>query len=376
MFTRTHAVWSVVPVTLLVLSSASARCQDHGGAAPDPARAALVPPPVETPVDVVPAPPPDRPVTGDRPDSSAPQAEPFGNGMGRDFRPSVFRADYRVAWFPDEPVSGQNTNLGFVREDLSVIVPFWHDGCNDVSGTFHLRNETFRTLAILPDTGQRFPQELWDIRLGASYRHLFDNGRIAGTNISLGSSGDQPFGHLRDLTGAINLFLTLPQGERNAWLFSVSYSTNSELPFPIPGVAYVWQPADNFRANIGLPFQIMYRPVDDLTLDASYMLLRTARARATYRLAPWLRAYAGYDLENEAYPLADRPDVHDRLFYYDQRASAGLQVPVLKNATLDLSGGYTFDRFYFEGQHFSDATGNRIDVGAGPYLALQLRAHW
>ena len=57
------------------------------------------------------------------------------------------------------------------------------------------------------------------------------------------------------------------------------YSPTSELPFPIPGVAYVWQPADNFRMNIGVPFMVMYRPVDDLTLDFSYMLVRTVHAR-------------------------------------------------------------------------------------------------
>ncbi len=120
----------------------------------------------------------------------------------------------------------------------------------------------------------------------------------------------------------------------------------------------------------------MYRPVDDLTLDVSYMLLRTVHARATYRLASWMRLYTGYDLENEAYPLADRTNVRDRLFYYDQRLSAGLQFPLSTNASLDFSGGYTFDRFYFEGQKFNDRNNNRIDVGAGPYLGLQFRTRW
>ena len=201
-------------------------------------------------------------------------------------------------------------------------MPIWHDPYNDFAATFNVRNEMFHTTAVLPDTDQPFPQELWDVRLGGSYKHLFDNGWIGGASISLGSAGDEPFVYGRDFIGGINTFLTVPQGDCNYWLFSLSYSNNSELQFPIPGVAFVWQPTDNFRMNIGLPFQLLYRPTDDLTLDFSYMLLRTVHARATYRLGPHLRVYAGYDWGNDEYPLSDRTEDDDRLFYYDQRVAA------------------------------------------------------
>ncbi len=296
--------------------------------------------------------------------------------MGRDFHPSVLRADYRVTWFPGEPVSGQNTNLGFEREDFSAIVPIWHDEANDFAATFHIRNELFQTSAILPNSTQPFPEELWDVRLGGTYRHLFDNGWIAGGGLSFGSSGDHPFENSRDSTGSINVFLTIPQGERNYWLLSLAYSSNTDVPFPIPGVAFVWQPTDYFRAQIGLPLQIMYRPIDDLTLDVSYMLLYTFRAWATYRITPKLRIYAGYEIGDEAYPLDERTDLTDRLFYYDQHVVGGVQYRFNPRMSLDLSGGYTFDRFYFEGQNLSDRNNNDLDVGAGPFVSLQFQARW
>jgi hypothetical protein len=229
---------------------------------------------------------------------------------------------------------------------------------------------------ILPDTRQPFPDDLWSIRFGTAYRHLFDNGWIAGASVSFGSASDQPFHSIREMTAGVNAFLRVPQGEHNAWLFSLNYSSNSELPFPVPGVAYVWQPSEQFRANIGLPFQLFYRPWEDLTLDFSYMLLTTIHARATYRVCRPVRIYGGFDWSNESYLLAGRINENDRFFYYDKRLTAGVQVILGKHACLDFSGGYVFDRFYFEGRSLSDSHQNRVDVGNGPFLAVQLQTRW
>jgi hypothetical protein len=386
MVSRTIGCLSALALMIAVTLPRHAAGQEKSVA---PSNSAPVTPPaplspsIDAPPESIAAPPPmvwpPEPVPRGDPTANPPPFDtgPLSQGMmGRDFRPSVLRGDYRVTWFPDEPVHGQNTDFGLVREDLSAVVPIWHDECNDFAATFHVRNEMIHTEAILPNTLQPFPQELWDVRLGTSYRHRFDNGWIAGASVSLGAAGDQPFESTRTLAGSVNAFLTIPQGERNYWLFNLAYSSSSDLRIPIPGVAFVWQPTDNFRAHLGLPFQLMYRPVDDLQFDVSYMLLYTFRARATYRLAPRLRLYAGYEVSNESYPLADAPDVQDRLFYYDQRLVSGLQFKLGQQSSLDLSGGYAFDRFYFEGQHLSDSNNNRVDIGNGAFISLQLQTRW
>jgi hypothetical protein len=195
--------------------------------------------------------------------------------------------------------------------------------------------------------------------------------------VSAGSASDKPFNGLEEMTIGLNGFLRIPQGQNNAWLFTLSYSTTSELPIPIPGVAYIWQPSDSFRANIGLPFQVLWRPSDDWTLDLSYMLLTTVHARATYHLCRPVRLYALYAWENESYLLADRPDSNDRFFYVDQRVGAGVQYFFTPRASLDVSGGYTFDRYFFEGHSITSGTSfNRVDVGPGPYLAVQFQVRW
>jgi hypothetical protein len=234
-----------------------------------------------------------------------------------------------------------------------------------------LRSDLFHTNAILPDTGQPFPQDLWSVRIGTTYRHEFENGWITGTSLSIGSASDQPFHSVNELTGGVNLFLRIPQGEHNAWLFTLNYSPTAELAFPVPGVAYLWQPSDRLHVNVGLPFMVMWRPLDDVTLDVSYMLIRTVHARATYRICRAASVYVGYDWNNESWYLVDRPDVHDRFFYFEQRVSAGVRGHLWKMATYDLSGGFVFDRSFFEGKNSNSQNFNRVDVGDAPILSVR-----
>jgi hypothetical protein len=339
------------------------------------------PPPVADPAPMPQSVEPPRPAPP--PGGNVEPAEPFssgGRGGGVFAGPwsglDLLKADYRGAWFAPERVSGQPTNLSYVQQSLNLTVPFWQDERNQWFGSVGVRSQISHTGAVLPDTGQPFPNELWNVHLGTGFRHLFDSGWVAGANVSVGSASDQPFHSIDEISVGVNAFLRIPQGERNAWLFSLSYSTNSELWFPIPGVAYQWQPTDNFQANIGLPFQLWYRPLDDLTLDFSYVLVRTVHARATYRLAPAVRVYTAFDWGNESWFLADRTDSRERFFYYDMRLTGGVKVNFARAASLDVFAGYDFDRFYFEGRSFQDNQNNRIDVGDGPFAGLQFQVRW
>ncbi len=368
---------------LSILAGMQARGQEPG-----PASGGSSAPPVSNrPEDTngivsdSPPPPPTQggqALHGQSADAFGPAAGGFSPFMNPVVGHAPLRADYRVTWLPSEPISGQPTNLGYVQQDFSVSCPVWQNGATDEwSVSANLRSEIFHTHAILPDTRQPFPDDLWNIRFGTTYRHLFDNGWIAGGTVSVGSASDKPFHSIDELTAGANAFLRVPQGEHNAWLFSLSYSPVSELPYPIPGVAYVWQPSEDFRANIGLPFQVMWRPMDDLTLDLSYMLLTTFHARATYRLCRPLRVYVAYATENEAYLLADRISSNDRFFNVDQRVTAGVQYSISQRASIDLSGGYIFDHHFFEGKNITSGTNfNRIDVGDEPYVSLQFRVKW
>jgi hypothetical protein len=348
-----------------------------------------LPPPDPAPIPIDPTPPSPQPAPAQNASEpvSRPAAEAFsslggfgagpGGGVGSLLSPTVgnmpVRASLGFWWYPSEPVRFQPTSLAEYREDFAIAAPIWQDCRNEWSVSANVRAEEFHTSAILPNTLQPFPDDLIDVRFGTSYRHQFDNDWIAGIGGSFGSASNKPFNSVNELTGGVNAFLRVPSFDRDAWLFTISYSTNSQINVPIPGVAYLWIPSDYFQAVIGFPFaSVNYLPTDELTLSFSYALLTTIHARATYRITRPLRVYAAFDWDNESYFRVPRADDRDRFFYYEKRVSAGVQYVIGPRTNLDFSAGYAFNRFYFEGQTLSDDHNNRIDVGDGPYLALKL----
>ncbi len=337
--------------------------------------------PVSSQLNIAPpAPPPQAaPAAADPLAVSPALMNPFGGAgglFGGQVGQAVPRATYTVLGLPDQPVRGQPTHLGVLRQDLVLGTPIWQCASDEFTFNARIYNELFDTHAVLPGTARPFPSELWDVRLGMTYRHLFDNGWIAGGSLSVGSASDRPFHSINEMTAGVSAFLRVPSGERNAWLFSMSYSPTGQVSFPIPMVAYVWQPSDYLRVNAGLPLQVMYRPTEDLTLVASYMLLTNVHAQALYRVTRQLRLHAGYDWSNQGFFLADRPDVNDRFFSYEQRLSAGVLYALTPRAAVDFSAGYVFGRFYAEGRSGLGGSADRLDVGDGYFLALRLISRW
>jgi hypothetical protein len=335
------------------------------------------PPAAATPI---PAPSPEAPPAAPVVTLIDPLMSGRMGGMGGMMDPAVghllYRADLGFSYFPSEAVKGQNTHLGYGQQNLGVSSPIWQNDVNELSLSARVQTQFFDTGAVLPDTHQPFPDELWNVRLGTSYRHLFDNGWIGGVNIGIGSNSDKPFQTVNELSADVNGFVRIPQGEHCAWLFSLNLSTNSQVlgNIPIPGVAFAYFPSDSFHMTVGFPFADMtIRPIENLTLQFNYAILTNIHAKAIYRLGPHFRIYTGFDWSNENYFLVDRPDYRDRFFYFDKRASTGVQYIINEHIDVDLSGGYDFDRYFFEGQNQNDINSNRIDVGNGPFVAVKAR---
>jgi hypothetical protein len=285
------------------------------------------------------------------------------------------RSDYRVTFFPDQPVAGQQAELGLVQQDFSLRGPLRQSVTDELSASVRVRNQEFATGAELPDTGEPFPDELWNVRIGASYRHRFDSGWIGALDVNVGSPSDRPFASVHELDVSATAILRVPARDRDAWVFFLNYGSNREfLPHvPIPGFGYSYQPSDQLTAVVttGL-VSLEYRPVEALTLTASYVAVRTVDVRLTYQVARPVRVWIGFDWTNERYLRANRADPDDRLFYYEKRVRAGAIIGLARQLFVDVTVGYSFDRFYFEGEGYSDRNRNRIDVGDGPFTQVRL----
>ncbi|HYV37979.1 MAG TPA: hypothetical protein VE988_20000 [Gemmataceae bacterium] len=300
----------------------------------------------------------------------------YGQPTGFGFNsPAVPTVGYHVTWFPDANVANQNATLNAVRQDFHVGIPVWTDERQMIGLTTSVRSVLYNTNAMLPGITQPFPEDLWDVRFGANYRYLFLNGWSAGGTVTFGSASDRPFASVNELTAGVSAFLRIPVGEHNAWLFSLMYSPTGELNFPFPGVAFYWQPSDWFNATIGVPFHVMWRPVQDVTLEASYMPLTNVTGKASWHVWGGISLYAAYNSGNESYFIYGSPNSQDRLFYYDQRVTGGVKLQIGRQCAVDLSSGYAFNRYFFEGQTSSDRN-NRIDVADSPFLSLSVELRY
>jgi hypothetical protein len=306
-----------------------------------------------------------------------------GGGLGMFFNPVVgqlpYAGGYSALEFFNASVPGQNTSLGYVQQRANAVAPIWQDHANEFFMDANLNNEAFDTQAVLPDSHLRFPSDLWNVNMGTGYRHLFDNGWTAGGTVAVGSASDDPFHSIHEMTINVSGFTRIPSFDDNAWLFGFSLSSNSQvLPFvPIPFVAYLYAPSPKLQAMIGFPFaNVVYRPVDNVTLDVSYALLTNFHARAAYRLGKKWNIYTGLDFDNENWFLADRANEDERFFYYDDRLSSGIQYIFSHNCLMELSSGYVFDRYYFQGTSFTDQGYDHLKIDPGAFVALRFQARF
>src|SRR5262249_36960926 len=146
----------------LLFGSPSAHGQEPGRSPSPPPVVPMEPADLPPPTPVLPGdpktlPPPEA---APQPDAFAPSDRGFG-GAGGLIGPVVGhmvpRADFRFAWFPNEAVRGQPTELGYTQYDVSLIVPVWQCPTDELSVSAHARAEFFTTSAILPNTLQPFP---------------------------------------------------------------------------------------------------------------------------------------------------------------------------------------------------------------------------
>jgi hypothetical protein len=298
----------------------------------------------------------------------------FGGGAG----PIPYAGSYQGGEYFNVPVRDQPAHLGYYQESLTALAPLWQDGPDAVLANAHVGVTSFDTNAVLPDSRQRFPAELWNIGLGSTYRHQYDNGWLGSVGVSVGSPSDKPFNNINDMSFSVNGTLRVPSGEHNAWIFGVFLSSNSQvLPFlPIPSVAYFYAPSPAFTALVGFPFaNVVWRPTPDWTFSASYALLTNFQARVSYRLVRQAYLFTALDFQNQNYYLAERTDLNQRFFMYDDRLYAGLQVLLGRHASVTLSSGYVFSRTFFESTNGTGSRTDQVDVAPGAFVcgALQIR---
>lgn len=303
---------------------------------------------------------PEPAVPGQRPRPAFGAAAPFSAGG---------------FWAPAVDVDGQADQLAINAQFARVAVPI---GVPAEGRPLWIAIAKFGRLeistdAVLPDSGQPIPGQLWLVETGFMHiRPLAGGGTLGGTFL-FGSASDRPYAAGRDLTLMTVGFYNRPAANaRDEWSYSLFYSPTSQLPYPLPGIAYVWRPSERFEAKIGLPPSFEYRPTDDWTFTANYFPLVNFNATARRRLAEKLSLLAFYRSDTEIYFLADRLKDDERFYVFDQRAAVGLEQTLGRGFTLEATAAYLFDRTLFQGTSFSSGRTDVVNFDDGLGLSLQV----
>jgi hypothetical protein len=278
-------------------------------------------------------------------------------------------------WAPATPVVGQaatlSMNAEFARLAAPLVMP--QEGSPLWLGIAKFGRLELATDAVLPDSGERVPSQLWLVETGVTHIRPQDNGGTLGGTFLFGTASDQPYAAGRDLTlMAVGFWQKPAANGRDDWSFSVFYSPTSQLPYPLPGIAYVWKPDDTLEAKIGLPGGIEYRPDDDWEFSLTYFPLVNVAAVARRRLTEQASLFATYRTDTQIYFLADRVIDDDRFYVFDQRAAIGLERQIAGGFSLESTVSYLFDRTLFQGTSFSSGRRDVVDFDPGIALAVQL----
>lgn len=300
--------------------------------------------------------------------------KPSGGGLGGPLGGNGAPLGARAYWIPSQNLTSQDGDLSLSGTQANAAMPLYMSEENGMwIGIASLERLEISTSAILPESRLPVPDELWKINVGTMHiRDLGDDWQ-AGGMFMVGAASDEPFAGLRDMNVVVMGFLNRPAAnERDAWNFSLFYSPLSQLPFPIPGVAYVWRPHDQLTMNIGVPFSVKYQPNESLTLSGSYMPLTNVNLMATQELGQSWKLYGGYQVVNETFALADRAETDERFYVFDQRLTMGVKRELGLGFWLDFSAAYVFDRSMFQATSFAGDRRDELTIDPGVAGTIQL----
>lgn len=278
-------------------------------------------------------------------------------------------------WAPAVPIDGQPDTLAINAQFARVAAPLGTpaEGRPLWLGIGRFGRLELATDAVLPDSGVPVPDQLWLVETGLTHIRPQDDGGSLGGTFLFGSASDRPYAAGRDLTLMAILFLNRPASRKDdEWNFSLFYSPTSQLPYPLPGIAYLWRPTDSFEAKLGVPAGLEWRPTDDWTVSVNYFPLVNVNATARRRLTDSLSFVAFYRTDTEIYFLADRIADAERFYVFDQRAAVGLEQSLGRGFALEFVASYLFDRELFQGTSFTSGRTDVVTFASGLGLGLQV----
>jgi hypothetical protein len=230
---------------------------------------------------------------------------------------------------------------------------------------------TFKGLT-LNDSTHRLPDQFVDTAIGGAtpFAHWGENGGFAAL-LGVGYAGDEPFGNGRAWYGKAALFAATKLDAKRSLLFILDYDGNrSFMPdVPLPGVAYSFESEPHLSFVVGLPYNsVSWKPNEHVEVRGIWSIPDRLGGTAIYHFNQGFSVFANYEDDTDAFHKQGLPG-HDRLFYSERRAEAGIRINPSSWSSIVLAGGYAFNRKFETGFDLRDP--DRLDkLSQEPYLRV------
>jgi hypothetical protein len=196
------------------------------------------------------------------------------------------------------------------------------------------------------------PEELID--LSAEYITpiaQFENGWYLGGRIGAGYAGEKLGDYSDGYYGKATLIVGRQLDKTSSILVALGYDGNRAIfpDLPLPFIAYTKLLRDpQLELVAGFPFTtVRYRPTKQWLFEAT-ATIGTIAGRIEYNLTENVQLYGFANDVSRAFRLDDLPN-HDRLFFEQNRAEAGVVLKPRKDIGITLAGGYAFNQEFSTG---------------------------
>ncbi len=222
----------------------------------------------------------------------------------------------------------------------------------------------------LDTTYPGLPKNLQDQSFGVAFVFYRDTEWTLSAGAAIGYAGNNLYADESASYAKIDLMASHPLDERSQLQIFLSYDGNRTfLPdIPMPGIAYVRQHNEQLKYMIGLPVSMIeYKPVQELTLRASYLLVDNFTLSARYDLTKQVAFLLDYRSKADAFQYRD--EGNDRLFFEQKTIEAAVEYTPIKNLTLTAAAGFAFDQRFTTGYDMQD-TDTITKISDEPYVRI------
>jgi len=198
-----------------------------------------------------------------------------------------------------------------------------------------------------------------------------------GLLVGAGWAGDNAFQDTEQIYGIADLVAVWDLDPKRQLVLILDYNGNRNIfpDVPLPGVAYRQIVDDSLVFVLGLPAsQVVWKPIEDLTLEVTYVLPVDFEIRAGYAITDSLELYGSFDSDKDAYDVEGLAS-NRRLFFRQRRVEAGIDFSPIDNTTITLAGGLAFDQEFTTGFDTRDDT-TLTELDDEPYVRVGVNFMW